>query len=63
MHSVSAVRLVELEWVPAGHGRAALAPVGQKEPGSHARQLSMFALGWYVPPSHSAHSMAPVVPV
>ena len=45
VHSLAAVRLVELENVPEPHGSAALAPAGQYEPASHARQLSVLELG------------------
>ena len=63
VHSPADVRLVELEYEPASHGSAALAPAGQYEPLSHARQLSVFALGWYVPPAHAVHSAARVEPL
>ena len=55
VHSLGAVRLVEIECVPFLHGSAALAPSGQYEPGSQATHACSPSLAWYVPAAHLSH--------
>ena len=50
-------RSVAFEKVPFWQGSAAEAPLGQYEPASHASQADALRAGWYVPPSHCAHSL------
>ena len=48
VHPLRLVRLVVLEYEPFLHGRAALAPSGQYEPGSQAAHVCSPLSAWYV---------------
>ena len=50
-----------LEWLPSSHGSGAEAPLGQKEPGSHARHTSSPVAFWYEPGGQGSHRPAPAL--
>ena len=58
-HPEADARLVELEYVPASHGSAALDPGRQYEPAAHASHAVAAVLPCIVPPSHNAQPDRP----
>ena len=59
VHSVSLVRSIADENVPAVHGSAAEAPSGQYEPAMHCSQPVWPALPCCVPAAHGSHDGCP----
>ena len=55
LHCAALLRSVRFEYEPSSHGRAALAPSGQKWPGSQATHVCLPSSGWYVPAAHLSH--------